>query len=89
MTSPNNGLIRPTPEQFAEWLAIAKRMHPNEKLGFISGQIAELAYRAGAEMQLKKCISEGFNYQKHLSLEIAPDIISVNGLTYRLVDGER
>jgi proteasome lid subunit RPN8/RPN11 len=47
--------ITPPPELFAELLAEAKRLHPDESLGFISGQIAQLAYRAGADMELEAC----------------------------------
>lgn len=54
----NNHPITPPPELYAEWLAEAKRLHPNESLGFISGQIAQLAYRAGADMELEACINE-------------------------------
>ena len=47
--------ITPPPKLFTEWLAEAKRLHPNESLGFVSGQIAQLAYRAGADMELEAC----------------------------------
>ena len=51
----NNHPITPPPELFAEWLAEAKRLHPKESLGFISGQIAQLAYRSGADQELEAC----------------------------------
>ncbi len=54
----NNRPITPPPELYAEWLAEAKRLHTNESLGFISGQIAQFAYRAGADMELEACINE-------------------------------
>ena len=48
-------LITPPPELFAEWLAEAKRMHPAESTDFIAGEIARLAYRAGADQELEAC----------------------------------
>ena len=48
--------ITPPPELFAEWLAEAKRMHPAESTGFIAGEVARLAYRAGADQELEACI---------------------------------
>jgi hypothetical protein len=59
--------ITPSPEQFAEWLAEAKRLHPGESLGFVSGEIARLAYRAGADQELEACCEwlklEGHEYE--------------------------
>ena len=54
--------ITPPPELFAEWLAEAKRLHPKESLGFISGQIAQLAYRSGADQELEACINYFHEY---------------------------
>ncbi len=47
--------INPPPELFAEWLAEAKRLHPTESTGFIAGEVARLAYRAGADQELEAC----------------------------------
>jgi phosphoserine phosphatase len=47
--------ITPPPELFAEWLADAKRLHPGESTGFIAGEIARLAYQAGADQELEAC----------------------------------
>ena len=47
--------IAPPPELFAEWLAEAKRLHPGESTGFIAGEVAQLAYRAGADLELAAC----------------------------------
>jgi hypothetical protein len=47
--------ITPPPELFAEWLAEAKRLHPGESTGFIAGEVARLAYRAGADQELEAC----------------------------------
>lgn len=47
--------LTPPPEMFAEWLAKAKRMHPRESTGFIAGEIARLAYQAGADQELEAC----------------------------------
>jgi hypothetical protein len=47
--------IIPPPELFAEWLADAKRLHPGESTGFIAGEIARLAYQAGADQELEAC----------------------------------
>ena len=58
----NNHPITPPPELFAEWLAEAKRLHPKESLGFISGQIAQLAYRSGADQELEACINYFHEY---------------------------
>jgi hypothetical protein len=63
----NNHPITPPPELFAEWLAKAKRLHPNESLGFISGQIAQLAYRAGADRELQLCLDWFQEFYKHES----------------------
>lgn len=59
MTHP----ITPPPELFAEWLAEAKRLHPGESTGFIAGEVARLAYRAGADQELEACCEwlDGFN----------------------------
>jgi hypothetical protein len=43
------------PELFAEWLAKAKRLHPGESTGFIAGEVARLAYQAGADQELEEC----------------------------------
>ncbi len=50
-----HSLITPPPELFAEWLAEAKRLHPRESTGFIAGEVAKLAYRAGADQELEAC----------------------------------
>ena len=47
--------INPPPELFAEWLAEAKRLHPGESTGFIAGEVARLAYQAGADQELEAC----------------------------------
>jgi hypothetical protein len=47
--------INPPPELFAEWLAEAKRLHPTESTGFIAGEVARLAYQAGADQELDAC----------------------------------
>jgi hypothetical protein len=47
--------ITPPPELFAEWLAEAKRLHPGESTGFIAGEVARLAYQAGADQELETC----------------------------------
>jgi hypothetical protein len=47
--------ITPPPELFAEWLAEAKRLHPGESTGFIAGEVARLAYQAGADQELEAC----------------------------------
>jgi hypothetical protein len=47
--------ITPPPELFAEWLAKAKRLHPEESTGFIAGEIARLACQAGADQELEAC----------------------------------
>ncbi len=47
--------IVPPPELFAEWLAEAKRLHPGESTGFIAGEVARLAYQAGADQELEAC----------------------------------
>jgi hypothetical protein len=47
--------LTPPPEMFAEWLAKAKRLHPGESTGFIAGEVARLAYQAGADQELEKC----------------------------------
>ncbi len=47
--------IIPPPELFAKWLADAKRLHPGESTGFIAGEIARLAYQAGADQELEAC----------------------------------
>jgi hypothetical protein len=52
MTHP----ITPSPEEFAEWLAKAKSLHPDAKSGFIAGEVARLAYQAGADLELEECI---------------------------------
>jgi len=44
------------PELFAEWLAKAKRLHPGESTGFIAGEVARLAYQAGADQELEACV---------------------------------
>jgi hypothetical protein len=49
-----NNLTLP-PELFAEWLAKAKRLHPGESTGFIAGEVARLAYQAGADQELDAC----------------------------------
>ena len=49
-----NNLTLP-PELFAEWLAKAKRLHPGESTGFIAGEVARLAYQAGADQELEEC----------------------------------
>jgi hypothetical protein len=51
----NQHPITPPPELFAEWLADAKRLHPGESTGFIAGEIARLAYQAGADQELEAC----------------------------------
>jgi hypothetical protein len=47
--------ITPPRELFAKWLAEAKRLHPGESTGFIAGEVARLAYRAGADQELEVC----------------------------------
>jgi hypothetical protein len=47
--------ITPPPELFAEWLAEANRLHPGESTGFIAGEVARLAYQAGADQELEAC----------------------------------
>jgi hypothetical protein len=48
--------ITPPPELFAEWLAEVKRLHPGESTGFIAGEVARLAYQAGADQELEAII---------------------------------
>jgi hypothetical protein len=50
--------ITPPPELFAEWLAEAKRLHPGESTGFIAGEVARLAYQAGADQELEACLDQ-------------------------------
>jgi hypothetical protein len=47
--------VTPPPELFAEWLAEAKRLHPGGSTGFIAGEVARLAYQAGADQELEAC----------------------------------
>ena len=51
--------MEPTPEQFAEWLSIAMDGKPMEymhgKPGALAGDIARLAYAAGADAELQAC----------------------------------
>jgi len=61
--------ITPPPELFAEWLSEAKRLHPNESFGFISGQIAQLAYRAGADQELEACC-EWLKGTAHIGIDL-------------------
>jgi hypothetical protein len=53
-------MMKPTPEQFAEWLAQAMEGRPAGELktnpGFVAGEVARLAYAAGADAQLEKCL---------------------------------
>lgn len=55
MTDNYSFPITPPPELFAEWLAEAKRLHPGESTGFIAGEVARLAYQAGADTELEAC----------------------------------
>ncbi len=54
------------PELFAEWLAKAKQLHPRESTGFIAGEVARLAYQAGADQELEACCEWllRFNYDE-------------------------
>ena len=51
--------MEPSPEQFAEWLAQAMEGRPAEELktkpGFAIGEVARLAYAAGADAELEAC----------------------------------
>jgi ferric-dicitrate binding protein FerR (iron transport regulator) len=57
--------ITPPPELFAEWLAEAKRLHPGESTGFIAGEVARLAYQAGADQELEACCEWLANARNH------------------------
>jgi hypothetical protein len=46
--------MEPAPEQFAEWLEIAVEKFPERaQSGLIAGEVARLAYAAGADAELK------------------------------------
>lgn len=51
--------MQPTPEQFAEWLNTAMEGKPMEymhgKPGALAGDVARLAYAAGADAELEAC----------------------------------
>jgi hypothetical protein len=53
-------MMEPTPEQLAEWLADAGRAlsvrHPAPLTREIAGEVARLAYAAGADAQMEKCL---------------------------------
>lgn len=63
------------PELFAEWLAKAKRLHPGESTGFIAGEVARLAYQAGADTELEACVEwfrkQGYDISVHEDLRAA------------------
>jgi hypothetical protein len=69
--------MEPTPEQFAEWLAKAGRAlsvrHPAPLTGEIAGEVARLAYAAGADAELEACC-EWMEVQERLPGYLANDL---------------
>jgi hypothetical protein len=70
-------MMKPTPEQFAEWLAEAKEGRPASELrtnsSFVLGKVAHLAYAAGADFELERCC-EWMEFQERLPGYLANDL---------------
>jgi hypothetical protein len=48
--------MEPAPEQFAKWLEMAVEKFPERvQSGLIAGEVARLAYAAGADAELEMC----------------------------------
>lgn len=53
--------MEPSPGQFADWLADAMRLYvvtapqPSPTMGLVAGEVARLAYAAGADAELEAC----------------------------------
>jgi hypothetical protein len=47
--------MNPPVHMYAKWIDQAKALHPGESWGYISGEIAKLAYQAGADAELDAC----------------------------------
>lgn len=47
--------MQPTPEQYVELLAEARRLHPTSHFADIARHVARLAYAAGADAELEAC----------------------------------
>ncbi len=47
--------MNPPTHMYDEWIDQAQALHPGESWGYISGEIARLAYQAGADQELEAC----------------------------------